>query len=156
MMEDIRDIHNTHRSMQTRPSVAEYSSMLRKVVNGFSRVYILIDALDEYTEENGTRKVLLKEIQGLQPSVHLLATSRWVPNIQREFQEIEGSLQLEIRAREEDIKCYLKARISQVTRLKRHIGEDRELQKTILDTIVETCQGMYVATVNQDTSLSFA
>ena len=54
-------------------------------------------------------------------------------------------MQLEISAREEDIRDYLKMRISKETRLQRHVREDQELQKSILDTIIESCQGMYVS-----------
>lgn len=140
MMKDIRDMHNSHSSKQTRPSLAEYSSMLQKVVRGFSKVFVVIDALDEYIEQNGTREVLIREIQALQPDVHLLVTSRWVPNIQQEF----GSLQLEIRASDDDIKHYLAARIFKAARLRRHVNEDKELQEKIVDTIGERCQGMYV------------
>ena len=129
--------------------------MLQKVVHGFSSVFVVIDALDEYSEGNGTREVLLREIQALQPNLHLLVTSRWVPTIQRQFQEIDGSLQLEILASEEDIRDYLKMRISRETRLQGHVREDQELQKSILDTIVESCQGMYVYTLGHDTSPSY-
>jgi hypothetical protein len=51
---------------------------------------------------------------------------------------------LEIRASEEDIRKYLKARISKAARLRRHVKADAKLEETIINTIVENSQGMYV------------
>ena len=75
--------------------------------------------------------------------------------IQRQFQEIDGSLHLEIRASEEDIGDYLKMRISKETRLQGYVKEDQELQKSILDTMIEIRHGMYVYTLGQNTSPSY-
>ncbi len=112
----------------------------QKVVRDFSKGFVIIGALDEHIEQNDTREVLIREIQALQPDVHLLVTSRCVPNIQQEF----GSLQLEIRAKDDDIKHYLAARIFKATRLRCYVNEDEGLQETIVDTIIDRCQGMYV------------
>ncbi len=63
-----------------------------------------------------------------------------MPNIQQEFR----SLQLEIRAEDDNTKHYLEARIFEATRLRRYVNEDEGLQETIVYTIIERCQGMYV------------
>jgi hypothetical protein len=108
-------------------------------VHDFYRVFIVIDALDEYIEKDGTRDKFLNEIKKLLPNVYFLATSRWVLNIEREF---EGSVKLEIRASDENITRYVKSRIENEARLKRHVRGHLVLQDTIINTIVKNSRGM--------------
>jgi hypothetical protein len=139
--EELMAVYEKHKSKHTHPSLAEYSSLLQLVLRGFSQVFIVIDALDEYTEDDGTRDSFLTEIRKLQPDIHLLVTSRWVPNIEHEFEE---SSRLEIRASDEDVKIYLEARVVKAARLQRLVKEDPKLHDEIIETIAKNSQGMYV------------
>jgi hypothetical protein len=58
--------------------IDEYSSLLQTEVRRFPKVFIVIDALDECPESNGTRASFLAEIRKLQPNIHLLVTSRHI------------------------------------------------------------------------------
>jgi len=132
-------LYKCHTDKRTRPLLDEYSDLLQSVVHDFSRVFIVIDALDEYIEKDGTRDKFLNEIKKLLPNVYFLATSRWVLNIEREF---EGSVKLEIRASDENITRYVKSRIENEARLKRHVRGHLVLQDTIINTIVKNSRGM--------------
>ena len=110
---------------------------------------MVIDALDEYTEEDGFRDKFLMGIRKLQPNIRLLVTSRWLLNIEREF---DKPIRLEIRATEEDVTTYLNDRIQERKRLKNHIKEDPSLHNTIVDTIMRNSRGIYIS---QHISYSF-
>jgi hypothetical protein len=53
--------------------------MLKREAGRFSKVYVVIDALDECRESNGTRATKFAEFQEIQLYANLLATSRHIP-----------------------------------------------------------------------------
>jgi hypothetical protein len=138
---ELKALYESHIPKKTRPPLDEYSKLLQAAVGGFSKVLIIIDALDECPVTEGARDTLLAETRKLQPRACLLVTSRDIPNIKRELQ---GAYHLEIRASGEDIKGYLKQRISSSCDLMDHIKEDPKLYGNIIRTIVDKAQGMYV------------
>ncbi len=60
----LRDLYDKHRG-RTRPSLDELSRALRAVANLFSRVFIVVDALNECQLSDGSRSKLLGEIFAL-------------------------------------------------------------------------------------------
>jgi hypothetical protein len=76
----------------------------------YSRVFIIVDALDECQISDGCRTRLLSKIFNLQVrnGANIFATSRFIPDITEKFQ---GSISLEIRASDEDMQRYLDGRI---------------------------------------------
>ena len=131
-------LYNHHYNRKTRPSLAEYSRSLQSEIDYFSKVFIIVDALDECSE--GTRKHFLAEVQKLLPNIRLLVTSRHIRDIENEFKEAAW---LEIRASGEDIKSYLEACIEGQFPLARYAKEKRTLRDDILNTVVEKANGMY-------------
>ncbi|KAJ7325848.1 hypothetical protein DFH08DRAFT_711106, partial [Mycena albidolilacea] len=47
----IQRLYNIHREPGTRPSIDEDLHVLRSVVSEYSKVFLVVDALDEYLEE---------------------------------------------------------------------------------------------------------
>jgi hypothetical protein len=78
----------------------------------FSKVVIIVDALDECQVSDGCRTTFLMEILSLQTKTgaNLFTTSRFIPEITESFRD---SIKLEIRAHDEDVRQYLDGRISQ-------------------------------------------
>jgi hypothetical protein len=140
--ESIRAMHKLHKDKQSRPSFEEILSALHSIVTDYSRVFIFIDALDEYQTSDGRHRILLSEIFSLQAKtgVSLFATSRFIPEIMKEF---EGCISLEIRASEEDVQRYLDGHMSQ---LPPFISGKPGLQETIKTEITKAVDGMYVPT----------
>lgn len=136
---EIVSLYRDHIKKQTRPTLTECTNLLQSEVLGFSKVFIVVDALDECAESNGTRMNFLTKIRRLLPDVHLLITSRHIPSIER---ELERAAHVEIRASNEDVARYLGGRIGREHRLVRHVRADPALQKTIINTIVEKAKGM--------------
>ncbi len=121
-----------------RPTLDEWSKLLQSEISHFSRVYILIDALDECVE--GVRKNFLNEIRNLEPrGVKLFVTSRHSANIEHEF---EKATCLDIKARDDDIRRYLECRIEKEDRLISHVKADLSLREEVMNTLVTKAKGM--------------
>jgi NACHT domain len=139
--DELMSLYNCHIKKQTRPTLNEWSTLLRSMLSRPSKVFIVVDALDECTESNGTRNSFLAEIKKLQPSIHLLVTSRHISTIEHEFKDVAC---VEIRASDTDVRRYVDSRIRVETRLARLIKANPTLQENISSTIVKKAQGMYV------------
>jgi NACHT domain len=137
---EISSLYHHHVKERTRPALGEWSQLLQSEVHHLSKVFVIVDALDECSESNGTRDSFLTEIRKL-PNMHLLVTSRHILTIEREF---EKAASVEIRASDEDVKRYLQDRIKKERRLVGHIKADPALGETIISTIVQKAKGMYV------------
>ncbi|KAF8867423.1 purine and uridine phosphorylase [Acephala macrosclerotiorum] len=112
--EYVKDLYDRHKDKRTRPSFEEISRTLQSVADMYSRVFIIIDALDECQASDSSRARFLAEIFNLQArsGVNLFATSRFIPDIVERFKE-EESLLLEIRASDEDVLKSWKTTITQ-------------------------------------------
>ncbi|KAJ7278151.1 hypothetical protein C8J57DRAFT_1465375 [Mycena rebaudengoi] len=132
-------LYHKHLEKQTRPSVDEMNAILSSVVADYSKVYIVIDALDEYLETK--RHMLVKHLAALKPHTNLLFTSR--PHITPEM-FFPNTPALEIRATEEDIRRYLDAQIQNSFRLSKHVQSRPELHQEIEDQIISNVDGMFL------------
>lgn len=135
--DEISALFHQHMQHLTRPSAEEWSMLLEMQIRRFSRVFILVDALDECFEK--TRDEFLAELQRLRPFVNLLITSRPTLSIEFEFPGVE---RLDIQAADLDIRRYLNSRLKTERRLKRLLASDTVLGKTIVEKIVENSKGM--------------
>jgi hypothetical protein len=139
--ESVKSLHDKHKDKRTRPSFDEISRALQSVAVTYSRVIIVVDALNECQASDGCRARLLSEIFGLKAKcgTNIFATSRFIPEITDIF---EGSISLEIRASSEDVRRYLDGHMF---RLPGFVGRSPELQEEIKSKIIQSVQGMYVA-----------
>lgn len=134
----VKDLYHRHNTKRTMPTLEEISSILHSVAAEYSSVFIIVDALDECQASGRCRTRLLSEIFNLQKRhrVNILATSRLVPDI---FDQFQGSLQLEIRARDEDVRTYLDHHMSPERAI---LGKNLQLQEEIKGRIVQAVDGM--------------
>jgi Cdc6-like AAA superfamily ATPase len=141
MPDSVKSIRDSHKDKRTRPSFDEISEALQSVVVLYSRIFIIVDALDECQASNGCRTRFLSEIFDLQAKTkaNIFATSRFIPEITEKF---KGSAILEIRAMDEDVDRYLDGHISQ---LPYFVQRNPELQEKIKTEIVKAVDGMYVS-----------
>jgi hypothetical protein len=109
--DSVKALYHSHKEKRTRPSLDEISRTLQSVATMYSRVIIIVDALDECQVSDSCRMTFLTEIFSLQAKTgaKLFATSRFVPDINEKF---KGTIILEIRAHDEDVRQYLDGRIS--------------------------------------------
>lgn len=111
---------------------------LRSVCSTYKTVYLLVDALDEYDDRDGTRTQFIDQLLQLQgiTDVRILFTSRFLPDILERF---KSSLRLEVRATQQDVRRFVEG---QLPRLPLCIQRDLDLQKTIVARITEAADGM--------------
>ena len=136
---DIKSLYEYHSKGQIRPLLSEYIGLLQAHIRCCSMVFIVVDALDECSEDDGVRDLFVAQLRCLLPHIRLLVTSRDVTSIGEAF---EGATRLEIRAHDEDIRTYLQVRIQEQALLRSHIKEDPSLRDTIIDTIIAKASGM--------------
>ena len=134
----LKSLFERHKDQKTRPSFDEISKVLQSIMTDYQKVFIIIDALDECNVSDGDRAKFLSEVHSLQAKTGLclFATSRFIPDIQKDFQE---SAMLEIRASRQDVERYLEGHIQ---RLPSFVSRSPALQDEIKTGIVQAVDGM--------------
>ncbi|KAF5711848.1 transient receptor potential channel pyrexia [Fusarium mundagurra] len=123
LFKPVEELYNKRKASRTRPSLQELGRVLQLVAATYSRVYIVLDALDECETTDGTLPNFIQQVLDLQSatSTNILATSRYIPEIKEKFRK---AVSLKIRASEPDNKP--------------------ELQEEIKTRILESVQGMFL------------
>ncbi|KAL7817007.1 hypothetical protein V8C44DRAFT_347958 [Trichoderma aethiopicum] len=136
----MRELHQKHKEEDTRPSLDELVEALRSVAAMYSRVVLVIDALDECTASNHSRSILLSYISDLRTNtaVNLFATSRHIPAIEKEF---KGSIKREVLASEEDVRRYIRAHMRDMPDFLSNLDD---LKEKIEAEILHAAQGMFL------------
>jgi hypothetical protein len=134
----VMHIYNKHVNRKSRPSLDELCTALLTVCSNYARVHIVIDALDECSDQDSTRSRLIEILRDLQAktNIRLLFTSRFIPEIKKIFR---SDPTLEVRASKEDVKRYV---AGQIPRLPNCIRRDDELTRAIESKISEAIDGM--------------
>ncbi|KAK2797440.1 hypothetical protein FQN51_008473 [Onygenales sp. PD_10] len=135
---DVKELYDCHKDITTRPTLHEILRVFDSVTATFSRVFIVVDALDECPASN--RRRFLEELFKLQRQhgVNIFATSRDIPEIVDQFKD---SPQLEIRASNKDVVRYLENHMEQLLPF---VQKDRQLQDKIKEEISEAVDGMFL------------
>lgn len=143
----VKELYERHHKNRTRPSLDEISRALHSTAALFSRLFIIVDALDECQVSEGCRFKFLSEIFNLQVkcNVEIFATSRFDPGIEEWF---GGSVRLEVRAAKEDVQTYLNHQMSPT---RAFLRKNQKLQEDIKAKIVDVVEGMYVFLFRQTT-----
>ena len=136
MPDSVMALYDKHKTKETRSSFNEISKVLQSVVSHLSRVFIVVDALDEC----GTLAIsrILDEFFNLQQknNLNLLATSRCIPEIEARFPK---ALTREIRAAKPDVMIYLNANLK---KLPAFVSRNQQLQQRITNEITDATGGM--------------
>lgn len=124
------------------PTFEELFNTLLATVKSFPRVYVALDALDECHQENQRRKLLPLFHRMIACGIRIFLTSRQYPeDIQR---YLSTGPSVEISAHEDDLKCYVAAKIDENPRAK-HLVQLAKCRDLIISQLVECAKGMYVA-----------
>jgi Cdc6-like AAA superfamily ATPase len=131
----VTQIYESNSKRNTRATLDEIFGALQSVCSDYTTVYIVVDALDEYANNDGTRAQLTDKLCELQArvDVRLLFTSCFITEIMHKFQ---SDPLLEVRASEEDVRRFV---AGQMSRLPKY---DEQLKHAIQDRIVEAADGM--------------
>ncbi|GLA64539.1 hypothetical protein AtubIFM55763_003304 [Aspergillus tubingensis] len=116
--EDIKTLYAQHKKRQTRPELDELFESLSVLLGHFSKIFIVVDALDEYSSRDEALRRLLSELFRLQ----------------------SNSTQ-EIFAAAEDVEAYLRDHMSDLSRV---VLGNNKLQDEIVEAIMKTVDGMFL------------
>ncbi|KAL7950636.1 ankyrin repeat-containing domain protein [Trichoderma barbatum] len=144
----VKDLYEKHEKSRTRPSLVEITAALHSVAETFSRIFIVIDALDECQDLSRLR--LLDEIFNLQnkTKANIFATSRIDDTIGRRF---DGCSIMKISAADRDVLAYLNGQIS----LRRSEVINGDIKDKIRAGVLKAAGGMFLlATFHIDTIMS--
>ncbi|PTB62782.1 hypothetical protein BBK36DRAFT_1172080 [Trichoderma citrinoviride] len=134
----IRNLHEKHEKEKTRPSLDELMKALRSIATMYSKLIIVIDALDECVAFSRSRLLLYISSLRTRASVSLFTTSRHIPDIEKEF---EGSLRREVLASEEDLHRYIEAHMEY---LPGFLSDMNDLKQEIEAELIKAAQGMFL------------
>jgi hypothetical protein len=131
------NLYKQHWEKGTVPTLEEVISVLSSSITEFSKVFIIVDAMDEYPNDypKFQRRILLQHLAAIGSKVNLMITSR--PHISPDlsFPNLET---LEIHAAKQDLQTYINAQIGLSEHLSRHIKKQPGLQEEILTRIIDT------------------
>ncbi|KAM0229945.1 hypothetical protein ACHAPO_009667 [Fusarium lateritium] len=134
-------LYSQHQRYGTRPTQTQTTELLRTLAAKLERVFIVIDALDEFGESEEEALKFMGTISSLGPHVKILCTSRFSTTFEEYFSD---STRLQISAQNDDIAKFLETQITQKYRLSRHVRADPKLKDEIIETIIKESQGMFL------------
>lgn len=131
-------LYNSCIARSSRPSSDEISNVIDSVIATYSRVFIVIDALDE-CQPHCRLKLLSVLFPILEKrSLNLFVTSKFASEVHEKFRS--GAI-LEVRARPADIEAYIRDRI---VKLPNFVQENQQLQGEIVSQVSSAVGGMCV------------
>jgi hypothetical protein len=132
-----KEIYEKHLEECTSPLPEEVVKVLCSSFMQFSKVYIIVDAIDEYPEDK--RWILLQHLTAMGPTVNAMIMSR--PNITPDT-SLPNLDVIDICADKEDVRKYVDTQIQRSPRLLTHLQTQPELREEIHKKITETADGM--------------
>jgi hypothetical protein len=138
----LNDLYDKCGSGSRRPSMEGLHTTLLFILDGIHHAYLIIDALDECTERNKLLKWIEEIAHWRVGKLHLLATSRQEPDIQKVLRSLDPILVcLEGEFVESDITLYLDWMLRDDQRWK---AWDHDTRYKIKTSLMQGAQGMYV------------
>jgi hypothetical protein len=121
-----------------KPTAESLLNILKQALETFKSVYVVIDALDECSENHNVRQKLIKCLNSLQinSDIRLAITSRFIPDI---VEDLNETPQLEVKASKEDVCKFIQG---QICHLPKFIQRDPSMQNWIEDRIADAVDGM--------------
>jgi hypothetical protein len=135
--DNLQRLYDHHISRRTRPTFDDVFNLLRSEIRTFDQTFVVVDALDEYNNDNGIQKYMVHRLLELQElsKMNLLVTSRFVHQIEAYFQQ---AAQVEIRADGEDVRRYIRGNMHLLA-----TKPSESLEEAIVGGITQVVDGMY-------------
>ncbi|OCK88179.1 ankyrin [Cenococcum geophilum 1.58] len=136
---DVLKLYQDNLDKGTQPSLNEISHILLSETKRYSKVLIVLDALDEC--EATVSGTLLRELWLHTSNVNILVTSR---HPRPESFYLNGAAILRILPDEEDLKDYINGRIENDPSLFRHLDKDPTLREDIVYSVLRKADGIFL------------
>lgn len=136
------------------PELDELRIALVATVRGFLDVYLILDALDEYSLEVSERKMLLDFISQIQSSaldnLHLLCTSRREADIEEAFKPLFSTsttvhIDINLINYRQKVDHDIGLHIDKTLALETYKAWSENLKKEARQALIERSDGMYVS-----------
>ncbi|KAL7791368.1 hypothetical protein V8C37DRAFT_382899 [Trichoderma ceciliae] len=138
---EVATLYSQHQKYNTRPTLAQITDILGKLISTFESFHVIVDALDECADSEEDALRFISAVSSLGSSVKILCTSRSSSVFDAYF---STASRIEIYAQQGDIGTFLGACIRQQSRLSRHIMSDPTLRDDIIEAIIQESQGMFL------------
>lgn len=137
---EVEALYQRHKSSRTRATADELCEVLCTEMQNFVKVFVLVDAIDEYNGACGDRETFIAPLLKIleQPPARLLITSRHNASIASSF---PSSARVEIEAAEADIRKYLESRLSVQSSASFRVKLDSTLRISVIDTLTNNAKG---------------
>ncbi|KAE8310516.1 ankyrin repeat-containing domain protein [Aspergillus transmontanensis] len=139
--DEVKILRQNYDKKHTLPDLDEVRNVLYLEIRRYSKVFLIVDALDELGDE--TREDFVDELnklRSLELTVNLLATSR--PQRRLQYM-LPTSRTVEIHPSQEDLKSYVHSRIKADILLDSGGLSDQE-KGQIVDTVVKKSDGIFL------------
>lgn len=141
--DSLEELFNRCQARRCRPSLNEATETIHSIAASSSRIFVVVDALDECQTTDGYQRQLISLLMDLRTTgANMLATSRPVPHISDEFKDFAF---LEVLASSEDIRKYIEGNVQD---LPGFVGRNPDLLHEIKNKIIQATDGMYVPGFN--------
>ena len=138
-------------SRENKPILAEFERVLQHQLDELQHLYLVFDAMDEcedFEQIHCALQIINKISKVSLGDVHVLATSRYLPEIEDCFNDLDAScIKFEIDKVNHDIRQYIRTAFSDDARLSRW---PNAMQQEVETELMAKAQGMYVSTVGLD------
>jgi len=136
----LQSLYEKHKEKKTDPSLKELCDILERDATRFKSIFVVLDALDESPEST---RPLLSDISKI-PNLKLMITGRHhVENWITLLSKVSAFVDLNIRARDDDILKFVRAEALRAVELVTFIEADPFLPDKIASRIVRNAKGMY-------------
>ncbi|KAL8827623.1 MAG: hypothetical protein Q9191_003073 [Dirinaria sp. TL-2023a] len=141
---DVMIVYEEHQGGRTQPALDKLCKVLCGEVQKLSRVFLVVDALDEFHADSGDRSPLIALFKNLlkEQSPRLMITSRHNASIER---NLPNAVHVEIRASDEDIRQYLESQLIGPASARFRVKLDTTLQQSIIETLANNAKGMFLS-----------
>jgi hypothetical protein len=133
----IKDLYDLHEH-GTSPSSEDLIEVLRAEFSKKSKTTIVIDALDEWSDDDNDISLLISGLKSLGPHISFLITARPLSILETLFPK---AVRFEIEPPPADLEIYIRKRLLE----RHHIGflnRDPELLARALNSVLEGCKGL--------------
>ncbi len=141
--EEVRGLYNVHGTQQQGPPLPNLIRVFFSLLQSFRKTYLMIDALDECSEQDAMLDLITQMSNADQHSgnISLLITSRRERTIEITLQDIvTGSICIQSKLIEADIRLHVCSRLANDRDLKRH---SNSIKQEIEEALVNGAGGMY-------------
>jgi hypothetical protein len=154
--EPVEALHKFRENGQN-PDLDDLRNALLATIRGFSGVYIVLDALDEFAIEASDRKKLLDFIRQIHRSdlekLHILCTSRREVDIEKTFKPLfttplAGNIDVDLLSYRRKLDYDIGLHIDDTLASEAFDDWPEELKKEGKQALVEKADGMYVLSRN--------